>query len=232
MTEVFRRRLIWLLVEKKLLAEDFGQNLLSWKNSGFSIDNSVRLTDTKSKESLAEYIARPPLSLKKIRYEPFKGKVLFHTKYSEYFGENTHLFDALEFVAELTQHLPPCRVQLIRRYGLYSSRTKGRWFQMPHVAARAPDGWQTSHPHDVPDPEDPGFEPLDDGEEVTVNARKRAWARLLAKVYEIDPLVCPKCGSEMRVIAVIQDPLEIRDILAHLVKTGRAPPGFDPVLLN
>jgi hypothetical protein len=79
MTEVFRRRLIWLLVEKELLAEEFVRNLLSWKNSGFSIDNSVRLTDAKSKESLAEYIARPPLSLKKIRYEPFKGKVLFHT---------------------------------------------------------------------------------------------------------------------------------------------------------
>ena len=85
MTEVFRRRLIWLLVEKDLLAEEFARNLLSWKNSGFSIDNSVRLTDAKSKESLAEYIARPPLSLKKIRYEPFKGKVLFHTKYSDYF---------------------------------------------------------------------------------------------------------------------------------------------------
>ena len=79
---------------------------------------------------------------------------------------------------------------------------------------------------------DPGFEPLDDGEEETIDARKRAWARLLAKVYEIDPLVCPKCGWEMRVIAVIQDPVEIRDILAHLVKTGRAPPGFDPALLN
>jgi hypothetical protein len=27
--------------------------------------------------------------------------------------------------------------------------------------------------------------------------------------------------------AVIQDPVEIRDILAHLVRTGRPPPGFD-----
>jgi hypothetical protein len=26
-----------------------------------------------SQESLAEYIARPPISLKKIRYEPFSG---------------------------------------------------------------------------------------------------------------------------------------------------------------
>ena len=55
------------------------------RSIGVSNYNSVRLTDVKSKESLAEYIARPPLSLKKIRYEPFKGKVLFHTKYSDYF---------------------------------------------------------------------------------------------------------------------------------------------------
>ncbi len=103
---------------------------------------------------------------------------------------------------------------------------------MPHVAARAPEGWRASHPLEASDRDGPGFEPLDDGEEVSVNARKRAWARLLAKVYEIDPLVCPKCGGEMKIIAVIQDPIEIRDILAHLVNIGRAPPGFDPTLLN
>ncbi len=57
---------------------------------------------------------------------------------------------------------------------------------------------------------------------------------LLAKVYEIDPLVCPRCGGEdeLQSSAVIQDPVEIHDILAHLVKTSRAPPGFDPALLN
>lgn len=162
MTEVFRRRLIWLLVEKKLLAEDF---------------------------------VRPPLSLKKIRYEPFKGKVLFHTKYSDYFKENVHLFDALEFLAELTQHIPPLRVQLIRRYVVYSSRTKGRWSQMPHVAARAPEGWRESYAPDASAPDGPGFEPLDDGEEFTVNARKRAWARLLAKVYEIAPWGVPNADG-------------------------------------
>ncbi len=56
--------------------------------------------------------------------------------------------------------------------------------------------------------------------------------QLLAKVYEIEPLVCPKCGWEMKIIAVIRDPAEIRDILAHLVNTGHAPPGFDPALVN
>ncbi|MBW8003128.1 MAG: hypothetical protein FVQ80_14095, partial [Planctomycetes bacterium] len=171
-------------------------------------------------------------SLKKIRYEPFKGRVLFHTTYSEYFKQNVHMFDALDFLAELTQHIPPKRLQLIRRYGLYASRTKGRWERMPYAAERAPAGWRASHPTVVPDPDGPEFEPLGDGEEVSVNARKRAWVRLLAKLYEVDPLVCPKCGAEMKVIAVIEDPEEIRRILGHLVKIGRAPPGFDPDCLN
>ena len=100
MAEVFRRRVIWLLVEKDLLSEDFARNLLSWRNSGFSIDNSVRVTDARTQESLAQYISRPPVSLKKIRYEPFKGRVLFHTTYSQYFKENTHMFEALDFLAE------------------------------------------------------------------------------------------------------------------------------------
>ena len=44
-------------------------------------------------------------------------------------------------------------------------------------------------------------------------------------------MVCPQCGWEMKIIAVIQEPVEIRDILVHLVKTGRPPPGLDPALL-
>jgi hypothetical protein len=59
-----------------------------------------------------------------------------------------------------------------------------------------------------------------------------AWARLLAKVYEVDPFVCPKCGAEMKVIAIIEDPDELKRILRHLIKIGRSPPGFDPDRLN
>ncbi|MFP4705613.1 MAG: transposase [Spirochaetaceae bacterium] len=232
MTELFRRRVVKLLVGRELPNEDFARNLLSWKHSGFSIDNSVRILDKSSQESLAEYIARPPISLKKTRYEPFKGRVLFHTTCSEYFHENLHMFDALDFLAELTQHIRPKRLQLIRRYGLYASRTKGRWEEMPWVAERAPEGWKTAHQHQAGG-EDLGYEPLSDEDEaVDDSARKRAWARLLAKVYEVDPFVCPKCGADMKVIAVIEDPEELGRILRHLVKIGRSPPGFHPDRLN
>jgi hypothetical protein len=67
---------------------------------------------------------------------------------------------------------------------------------------------------------------------VPQRACRSAWAKLITKVYEVDPLVCCRCGSAMTVIAVITDPPEVRKILRHLVRIGRAPPGLDPSSLN
>ncbi len=58
-----------------------------------------------------------------------------------------------------------------------------------------------------------------------VRSTKRR-ARLLAKIYEVNPFTCPKCGSEMKVIAIIQETEEIRRILAHLVKIAGGRPAF------
>lgn len=32
------------------------------------------------------------------------------------------------------------------------------------------------------------------------------WSTLIRKVYEVDPLICPKCGGNMRIVAFIDDP--------------------------
>ena len=31
----------------------------------------------------------------------------------------------------------------------------------------------------------------------------RSWARLIQKVYEVDPLICPRCGGDMMIVAFI-----------------------------
>jgi hypothetical protein len=57
--------------------------------------------------------------------------------------------------------------------------------------------------------------------------RRRSWARLLRKVYEIDPLECPQCGHALEIIAVIEQSSVIRKILQHLDRweqPQRAPP--------
>jgi hypothetical protein len=66
---------------------------------------------------------------------------------------------------------------------------------------------------------------------------RRRWAELIRLIYEVDPLVCPKCGGTMWVIALIQEPKVIDKILKHLRDKGRdaragpwatGPPARDP----
>jgi hypothetical protein len=173
------------------------------------------------------YIARAPLSLQKLTYDALGGKVLYHTSYNPWFKHNTTLWDAMDFIAALTQFIPPWGVRCIHYYGLHSSRCKARWQRLPHVARVAPVGWKDSHAEQLPT--DAGHPKT---QTVPQRACRSAWARLIAKVYEIDPLICPRCGSEMKFIAVITDPSEVRTILRHLIKIGRAPPGLDPSSLN
>ncbi|MCD4748310.1 MAG: hypothetical protein K8R59_02960 [Thermoanaerobaculales bacterium] len=59
-------------------------------------------------------------------------------------------------------------------------------------------------------------------------ARRRAWARLIRRVYEVDPLACSNCGGEMRIVSVILEHRVITRILGHLarkgIEPGRGPP--------
>jgi len=44
------------------------------------------------------------------------------------------------------------------------------------------------------------------------------------RIFEVDPLLCPQCGVEMKRVAVIQDVGVVDRILAHLRRIG----GNDP----
>jgi hypothetical protein len=50
------------------------------------------------------------------------------------------------------------------------------------------------------------------------------WAALLARIYEVLPLICPHCGAEMRMIAAITDQPTIERILTHIGQPTRPPP--------
>jgi hypothetical protein len=62
---------------------------------------------------LAQYMARPPISLSKVTLEEQGPNVLFHTRYNPYFRQSLKLFAVTDFIAELTQHLPPKGVHYI-----------------------------------------------------------------------------------------------------------------------
>ncbi len=62
---------------------------------------------------------------------------------------------------------------------------------------------------------DPALPDAPKDQEVGALSRRKAWARLLAKVHELDVMACPRCGSRMAVLAVIVDPAQIRKIIAY-----------------
>jgi hypothetical protein len=218
LTEAFRKAVIKLFVDKELLNKEFALQFANWKNSGFSVDNSVFLFpyDNKAREGLCQYITRHPVSLKKITYEPVKKKVFYHTKYNEYWGENVKLFTASDFIADLTIHIPPKRKHMIRYYGIYASRTKGKSkqdgrYKKFRIKKSGDKQVQKSNHTDS------------NYNEVSDKSSKQSWARLIQKIYEVDPLVCPLCGSEMQIVAVIMDKESIENIINHMDKK-RAPP--------
>ena len=53
------------------------------------------------------------------------------------------------------------------------------------------------------------------------------WAVLIARIYEVFPLLCPKCGGQMRLIAFITEGMQIRKILDH-IGVDSEPPHISP----
>jgi hypothetical protein len=44
---------------------------------------------------------------------------------------------------------------------------------------------------------------------------RQNWARLIQKIYEVDPFVCPKCWGQMHIISFIEELDIIEKILRH-----------------
>ena len=53
------------------------------------------------------------------------------------------------------------------------------------------------------------------------------WAVLIARIYEVFPLLCPLCGGQMRLIAFITEGTQIRKILDH-IGVDSEPPHISP----
>ena len=49
------------------------------------------------------------------------------------------------------------------------------------------------------------------------------WAALLQRALEIDALLCPRCGSTLRLVGAIEDPAVTRKILECMKLPARAP---------
>lgn len=53
------------------------------------------------------------------------------------------------------------------------------------------------------------------------------WRECIKKIWEVDPLICPHCQTEMKIVSFITDHAVVRKILKHLDLWDISPP-VDP----
>jgi hypothetical protein len=125
--------------------------------------------------------------------------------------------DPVEFLARVIMHIPEPRRHLVRYYGWYLNVSRGK---RRKAGAENKDAVIT-------DAGEPSCAARAEARDA--RALRRSWAQLIKRIYEVDPLVCPSCGSEMKVIAFITEHAVVDAILRHLRRRGggqreRGPP--------
>ncbi len=188
--KLFIHRIFKMLLRKGLITERVIELISSWAHTGFGVycGKMMNPKDAKSTENLARYIIRASFSQERMKYYPDKAKVTYKSKY----GKDVKEFSCLERMAALVCHIPDRGGQTLRYYGHYSNVTRGR-LKKEKV--------------------EPEFHIIEDESPGRLN---RSWARLIQKIYEVDPLLCPRCGKKMKIIAFIEDYKIVKKILDYL----------------
>ena len=93
---------------------------------------------------------------------------------------------------------------MVRYYGYYSNKSRGK---RKKEEAENADLGDKADPEELNMIEEPPHTPKE---------YRRLWAQLIQKVYEVDPLICTKCGGTMRIVSFIEEQAVINKILSHL----------------
>ncbi len=112
-----------------------------------------------------------------MKYVSEVSKVIYKSKS----GRDTKEFDAVDFIAVPSSHIPNKNEQMVRYLGYYSNVCRGR---------RKKQGACES---DCVIEED------------DYKSANKSWARLIKKIYEVDLSICPICKGQMRIISFIED---------------------------
>jgi len=212
LTETFRRLVLEALREEERLSEEFLESLLTWRHGGgFSVyARHLILNEEPARLAhLTRYLVRPPVATGRV-HATADGRVLLETPPDPRTGATTLALEALEWVRRITNQIPDPRTHVVRYYAAYSNRARTLY------RAAGSDAGEEAAPAQAADP--------------ATLPRRRSWARLLRKVFEVD-LTCPRCGALLEVVSFLTEPDVVDRILRHvrendveLLFDARAPP--------
>jgi len=204
--DVWQRKVFDLLLGAGKIDQELVEQMKGWPHSGFSVDNSVYLPacDTSGLQRLAEYMVRCPFSLARIVRVTESGSVVYRAQKGDCrrfptpasndlaggASRNFQVFEALDFLAQLTQHIPDKGEHLVRYFGWYSYRHRG-------MRAKEASKGEVKIDRRLVDEARSAAQAKSSG-------TASSWAALVNRVFEVDPLECPHCGSKMKIISFIE----------------------------
>ena len=172
---------------------------------GFHLHAAVRAAaqDHKAKATLCRYIVRPPIANDRLSILPH-GRVQLRLKRAYSDGTTHMLFEPLDFIARLVALVPPPRAHQVRFHGVFAPHHRLRERVVPPPVLESL----------------PAKSPLPTSFTTT---RRKSFAMLLKKTFDLDLLICPRCGGQSRVLEATTEPKAIQKILAHLGFSTEAP---------
>jgi len=180
------------------------------KNSGFSLHAGVatKAHEREKLEKICRYIARPAVAEERLSTDDY-GNVIYRFKKPWDDGTTALKLTPMELMERLVALVPRPRVHLTRYHGVLGPHYKHR----KQIVPKPPALKLVTDDQISVDPK-----------QLELKKKNIPWARLLARVFNIDVETCIKCGGKMKIIAAIEDPKVIRKILEHMGLDTKPPP--------
>jgi hypothetical protein len=204
-----------------LLAPEAAAEMQQWRHGGgFSLNAEVRAeaTDRKGLERLLRYCARPIFASERLVWARAGQRLIYQLPRPGPLGQTALALTPLELLDRLAVLIPPPRRHRHRYHGVLAPNAPLR------AAATARAGLSMEEPTHASSPNAPTQTPAQEVTEKSCSPSTYLWAMLLARIYEVFPLVCPRCGEPMQIIAFVTEVDSIQRILEHLGEPTQAPP--------
>jgi len=185
------------------------EKMLTYENSGFSLNANVRIQswDRDGLERLIRYCARPCFKSENLKWNgPW---INYRLPKPSHTGQTYIQLDPLEFITRISKFIPYPRRHRRHYHGVFAPNSPLR----KKVEANAKKRPMSCTP--------PVQEVAKKIKKVTFN-----WSKLIARIYEVDPLKC-ECGKEIKIVAFVTHSAEIRRILNGIGWSTEIPE-FDP----
>ena len=237
-----RERILRLFKRRKLLSPEVVDSMREWSHAGgFSLnaDVTVLAGDRSGLERLFRYCARPIFASERLQWIEKDQRLIYRLPKPRPNGQTVLMLTPLEFLDKLALLIPPPRKHRHRYHGVLAPNAPLRQVVTTYA------GLPLSDKPVLPDQKSVNTEDLTGGHSKLPSSSVYLWAILIARIYEILPLVCPQCGGEMAIITFITEADPIQRVLNHIgepskppqIASARAPPvewdtDFDQTLLQ